>query len=103
MASMESAYTLLLNQSLVEASVEAYRSVSFLDTWFFPILFLFTLFVVAVKLENPAAIVIIAIIGNVALFGFMTNPVVQPVFYITIVFSFAMVLWSFFGSSKIDA
>lgn len=102
MASMDNAWTLLRNNSLVEASVEAYRSVSFLDVWFFPILFLFTLFVVAIKTENPGYVMVYALIGNVALVGFMTNPLVQPVFYTTIVLSFTMVLWSFFGSGKID-
>ena len=99
MANMDNAWDLLRNGSLFNATAEAYQFAW--DVWFFPLIFLFTLFLIMIKSESPCMVVIAAIIGNVALFGLL--PVASEMaFYITLVFSLAMVLWKFIGDSRID-
>jgi len=98
-ATINQSFIYLQNASLFKAANEAY-AVS-LGIFFWPIIFLFTLFVIYIKTENPAFVAIYAIIGNVALVAFL--PIfTHPIFYLTLLFSFSMVLWSFFGSSKIE-
>ena len=99
MASMTQAYEYLGNASLFKAANEAY-AVS-VGIFFWPIIFLFTLFMLYIKTENPAYVAMYAIIGNVALAAFL--PIMtHPIFYITLTLSLGFTLWSFFGSSRID-
>ena len=99
MANMTQAYTYLANSSLFEAANEAY-AVS-VGIFFWPIIFMFTLFLVYIKTESPAYVAVYAIIGNVALAALL--PILtHTIFYTTIVFSIALTLWSFFGSNKIE-
>ena len=99
MATMAQATELLHNASLFKAANEAY-AVS-LGIFFWPIIFLFTLFVVYIKTENPAYVAVYGILGNVILASFL--PIIShPIFYVTVLLTLAMVLWSFFGSSRID-
>lgn len=98
---MDQAWVYLQNMSLFKASNEVYAVA--LGIFFWPIVFLFTLFVVAIKTESPAYIFLYSVIGNIALFTLMTDVRTHPIFYATVLLSLTMVLWSLFGSSKVDA
>lgn len=99
MATTTQAWEYLQNASLFKATTEIYEVAWGL--WFWPIIFMFTLFVVAIKTESPAFVAIYAILGNLALSRFLI-PASHPIFFGTLIFSIAMVLWSLFGSNKID-
>ena len=99
MATMAQATELLHNASLFKAANEAYTTSLGIFLW--PILFLFTLFMLYIKTENPAYVAMYGIIGTVALASFLPM-LTQPIFYITVLLTLAIVLWSFFGSSRND-
>lgn len=99
MANMSTAFELLTNMSVVEAANEAYNIT--IGVFFWPIIFLFSLFVIYLKTENPTYLSIYTIIGAFVLGKWLINPL-QPIFYITLLFSIGLTLWSMFGSSRIE-
>lgn len=101
MANITTAYTHLTNGSLFKAVNEAYTSPP-IGIFFWPIIFLFTLTIIAIKTENPAYVTIYAVLGNFAL-ATLLPITTHIIFYTTLVLSFFLVLWSFFGSSKVDS
>jgi len=100
-ATMNQSWEYLQNASLFKAVDTAYQA-SAMGIFFWPIIFLFTLFVIYIKTENPGYVAIYAILGNVALVTLLPIAT-HPIFYTTVVLSIALSLWSFYGSSKIDA
>ena len=104
MANLTGAFTALQNASLFEAVDKAYTSAPYgAGDFFWPIMLLFTLFMVHIKTESPAMVAIIAIIGNFTIAAFLFGSIAMPIFYGTLVFSFFIVMWSIFGSSKIES
>lgn len=99
MANLTIAYTALTNASMLEAANEAYKA-SPIGIFFWPIIFLFTLFMVAIKTENPAFVFIYAVIGNFVLSQYLFS-ITDPIFWGIAVISLFMVLWSFFGTDKL--
>ena len=99
MSHVNESFELLTNGSLFLASAGAYEAT--IGLFFWPIIFLFTLFLLFIKSENPAYIAIYAILGNFALATLLPIQT-DPIFYTTAVLSLALVLWSFFGSGKIE-
>ena len=98
---MTQAWIYLQNASFFNAVNQAYTAPP-IGEFFWPLIFLFTLFMVALRSENPFYVAFYAILGNVAL-GTLVFSRFGVIFYATVVFSLAIGLWSFFGSSKIDA
>jgi phage-related holin len=91
------AYEELVNGSVTAGSRMMY-DYSF-GEWFLPLLFLVSLVVVTLKIKSPAATVVYAIIGNVALASYLV-PRAQMIFYLVLVFSLAMALFKVFGSRE---
>ncbi len=96
-------FDLLVNGSVVEAAVRTYEIAWTFGgiTWFWPIIFLVTLIIVAMKLENPAFIAIYAILGNIAL-GTMLPQISSVFFFIIVVLSVMIWLYSLFASPKLE-
>jgi len=104
MANLTAAFTALQNASLFEATTEAYTSAPYgAGDFFWPIILLFTLFLIHIKTESPAMVAIFAIIGNFTIAAFLFGSIAMPIFYGTLVFSFFIVLWGIFGSPKIES
>lgn len=93
------AYNQLTNMSIIKSSTVVYEAV--FGIWLWPILFWFTLVLLYIKTENPAYVTIYAILGNVAL-GTTLPTILHPVFYMSMVFSLTMVLWSIWGSKRTE-
>ncbi len=96
-------FDLLINGSFVEAAVKSYEiPLTFGGViWLWPIVFLVTLILVAIKTENPTAIAIYAILGNIALGTSL--PQISHIFLVPIViFSVLIWLYSLFVSPKIE-
>ena len=101
MANLSIAFEKLTNMSVVESANEAYKANVIIGNFFWPIIFLFTLFLLYLKTENPTYLSIYTIIGAFVLGKWLINTT-QPIFYITLVLSIGLTLWSIFGSPKID-
>ena len=99
MVNTTAAYSDLLNMSVMKATNSVYTEA--VGIWFWPIIFLFTLFLLAIKSENPAYVAFYAILGNIVLATKLPIET-HPIFYAVIVFSLAMVLWSVYASKKVD-
>lgn len=99
MPNLDKAYELLLNGSVIKGSNEAYQST--IGVWFWPLIFIFTLTLLAIKSENPAYVAFYAITGNIVLAGFLPIAT-HPIFYGILVFSLALVFWSIYASKKVD-
>ncbi len=69
--------------------------------WLWPIVFLFTLIIVAIKSESPTMVAIYAILGNVAL-GTLLDPYTNIIFWAIALFSSVIWLFSLFLSRKIE-
>ena len=102
MANMTVAFTALQNTSLFEATTAAYTSIPDFGDFFYPIILAFFLFLVYIKTESPAAVVVGTILGVFFLASEMTSVVTQPMFYTFLAFSIALIFWSFFASPRID-
>ena len=87
------------NQTLIKAAISVYEVAW--GIYFWPLMFLLTLFMVAIKTEKPAYVVFYAILGNVALASYLPSKT-NPIFYGTIVFSLFFVLWSFYANRSMD-
>lgn len=96
-------FDLLSNGSVIEAVIKNYEIAwTFGDViWFWPVIFLFTLVMVAMKSESPAFISIYAVLGNVFL-GTMLPQISHLIFGLILVFSFLIVLYSLFASPRTE-
>ncbi len=96
-------FDLLVNGSLTEAVISSYEEAwSFGGIqWLWPVVFLFTLIIVAIKSESPTMVAIYAVLGNIAL-GTMLDSYTHIIFYIIIVLSVMIWLFSLFLSRKIE-
>ena len=96
-------FDLLVNGSLGEAVISSYEEAWTFGgiIWLWPIVFLFTLIIVAIKTESPTMIAIYAILGNLAL-GTMLERSTHIVFGIILVLSVMIWLFSLFLSKKIE-
>ena len=97
MANTTAAYDLLVNGSLIEASVAVYESV--IGYYFWPIIFIFTIVLVYIKSENPGTVFIVAVIGNFMI-GVYLPVVFRPILYLTLVISLFLVLLKMWGSRQ---
>ena len=87
------------NQSIIKSSITIYEAVW--GVYFLPLIFLFTLTLLAIKSGKPAYVIFYAILGNFALVGYL--PVrTQPIIWGVMVFSLFAVLWSFWASNKTE-
>ena len=93
----------LVNGSIMEAVISSYEEAwSFGGIqWLWPIVFLFTLIIVAIKSESPTMVAIYAILGNLAL-GTMLEQLTHIIFASILVFSIMIWLFSLFLSRKIE-
>ncbi len=96
-------FDLLVNGSLTEAVISSYEEAWTFGgiIWLWPIVFLFTLIIVAIKTESPTMIAIYAILGNIAL-GTMLEQLTHIVFASILIFSIMIWLFSLFLSKKIE-
>ncbi len=96
-------FQLLTNGSVVEAVVKSYEIGWTFGgiIWLWPIIFLITLVLVAMKVDNPAMIAIYAILGNVAL-GTMLPQISGTFFTLIVVMSIMIWLYSLFVSPRIE-
>ncbi len=96
-------FDLLINGSVVEAAVGVYEtSLTFGGVIFlWPILFIMTLVLVAIKSENPTVVGIYAILGTVAL-KTMLPTMSNTIFFMVVVFTVLITLFSLFVSPKIE-
>ena len=96
-------FDLLVNGSIGRAVISSYEEAWTFGgiIWLWPIVFLFTLIIVAIKTESPTMIAIYAILGNIAL-GTMLEQLTQVIFYMTAVLSIMIWLFSLFLSKKIE-
>jgi len=95
-------YDLLMNGSIIEASIKSYEiPLTFSGIiWLWPILFLFTLILVAMKTESPTMVAIIAILGNVAL-GTLLPQQTHIIFALILILSLLIWFYSLFISQRI--
>lgn len=100
MAISPRAYQYLNNQSLVRAAIEVYVS-SPIGPFFWAIIYLFLLIVVAIKSESPAYIAFYSILGHILLINYIPAEF-QKIFYFTVVLSLAFFFWSLYASKKTD-
>ena len=96
-------FDLLMNGSVVEAAIRSYEEVwTFAGVnWLWPIVFLFTLIIVAIKSESPTMVAIYAVLGNIAL-STMLEQLTHIIFASILVFSVMIWLFSLFLSRKIE-
>ena len=94
------AYISMTNSSMIRAAGEMYQATP-IGQFFWPILLMFTLVVVYIKTESPAAVFISSII-LIPMLGALLPTLAHFMFYIAVVFALAMNLWAIFGSSKTD-
>jgi hypothetical protein len=99
--SADLAYEFLLNGSVLSAASEIY-----MDAWngvFWSVLFLVVLLMIYVKTDSAAFIFVYVLFGNFVL-GNVLLPYsgLRMVFYAVLVFSFGLVAYKFFGSSKTE-
>ena len=96
-------FDLLVNGSLTEAVISSYEEAWTFGgiIWLWPVIFLFTLIIVAIKTESPTMIAIYAILGNLAL-STMLEQLTHIVFGTILVLSIMVWLFSLFLSKKIE-
>ncbi len=96
-------FDLLVNGSLMEAVVSSYEEAWTFGgiIWLWPIIFLFTLIIVAIKSESPTMVAIYAILGNIAL-GTMLEQLTHIIFASILVFSIMIWFFSLFLSKRIE-
>ena len=96
-------FDLLINGSVIAAAINVYDvALTFGGVnWLWPLIFLMTLILVAIKTENPTMIAIYAILGNVAL-GTMLPIVSHTLFWIILVFSVLIWMYSLFVSPRLE-
>lgn len=96
------AFDLMLNGSLLKASVMGYESAW--GPWFWPVLFMATVGLVGIKSKSPALIAIMTIIRNVILgYKYALLPVQSSIiFYVVLVLTFGFTIYSVFGSTPSD-
>ena len=96
-------FDLLMNGFVVEAAVKSYEEAWTFGgvIWFWPIVFLITLVLVAIKSENPTLVGMYAILGTVAL-GTRLPVVTDPIFALIVIFSILIWFFSLFISRKTD-
>ena len=94
MATQANAYELLKNGSVFHSAVESYEAAW--GDFFWPVMFLFVLYMVYLKTESPTMVALAMIVGNVGMFT-LVDIRFQPILYITLVVSIALTLYSFVG------
>ena len=91
------AYTLLENGSLVGGAVAAYQVAW--GVYFWPILTIALLGLVAIKTESAGLVAVMAIIAHIIMWNYL--PVqTEPIFYITIVLAIGFTVYTFYASNK---
>lgn len=88
------AYEYLMNGSIFKATNAVYQAK--VGVIFWPLLFIWTLIIIAVKTESPNFVLFYAILGNY-LIGKYVIGIFTPMFYMVAVLSLAIVLWKIFG------
>ena len=96
-------FDLLVNGSLMEAVISSYEEAWTFGgiIWLWPIVFLFTLIIVAIKSESPTMVGIYAILGNIAL-GTRLEQATAGIFWIIALVSVMIWFFSLFLSKKIE-
>ncbi len=96
-------FDLLTGGNLTEAVISSYEEAWTFGgiIWLWPIIFLFTLIIVAIKTESPTMIGIYAILGNIAL-GTMLEQYTHTIFWTIAVISIMIWFFSLFLSRKIE-
>ena len=96
-------FDLLMNGSVIEAAVKSYEEAWTFGgvIWFWPVIFLFTLILVAMKSENPTLVGMYAILGTVAL-GVRLPAVADPIFALIVIFSILIWFFSLFISRRTE-
>ncbi len=96
-------FDLLVNGSIMESVISSYEEAWLFGgiQWLWPVVFLFTLIIVAIKSESPTMVAIYAILGNLAL-GTMLEQLTHTIFALILVFSIMVWLFSLFLSRKIE-
>lgn len=95
------AYNLLAqNQSVIGAAINTYDT-ALGGLYFWPILFLFTLLLIAIKTQSYHYTLFYAVAGNV-LIGSLLPIRTSPIFYGVMVFSLMLVLWSFYSNRNLQ-
>ncbi|MCH8003896.1 MAG: hypothetical protein IH934_04680 [Nanoarchaeota archaeon] len=96
-------FELLVNGSVIEAAIKSYEIPFDFGgiIWLWPIVFLFLLIMVAIKVDNPAMVGVFAILGNIAL-GTRLAPVSHLIFALVLIFSIVIWLFSIFASRKLE-
>ncbi len=94
-------FDLLVNGSVIDAAVKSYEEATTFGgiIWLWPLLFLLTLILVAVKTENPTMVGIYAILGNIAL-GSRLPVVTDPIFAMILILSIVVWFFTLFISPK---
>lgn len=94
MATQAQAYELLKNGSIFPAAIESYEAAW--GDFFWPVMFISILGLIYLKTESPWMVTIAMIIGNVGMFS-LIDLRFQPILYLTMVVSMALVLFAFVG------
>jgi len=89
------------NQSIIKAGIKIYEAPEVMGVYLWPLIFLFTLIVVAIKSEHPGYVFFYAVLGNIVLASYLPIKT-NPIFWGIMVFSLLIVLWSFWASKKIE-
>lgn len=96
-------FDILSNGSVVEAAIKSYEIGWTFGgiTWFWVVIFLFTLLMVAIKSDSPAMVAMYAILGGIALRSQL--PLISDtIFGFIMVITIFIWLFSVFISKKID-
>lgn len=95
-------YNTLVDGHVINASITLYESAwTFAGVqWFWPIVFLITLLMVAIATENQGMVAIYAILGNVAL-GTMLPVLSHKIFFMILILSLVIWFYSLFISQRI--
>ena len=96
-------FDLLVNGSIIEAAVKSYEEGWLMGgvIWFWPIMLLFLLIIVALKSESPTMVAIFAILGNVALRSRL-DQISDVIFGLVVILSVLVWFFSLFISRKIE-
>lgn len=98
---LNESFDLLVNGSIIGAAANSYEIAWTFGgvIWIWPIIFLLTLSMVAIKTENPTMVAIYALLGNVAL-GVLIPPLANKMFFFIAVFSILIFFISIFVSKR---
>ena len=99
----ESIDLLFNNGSVTDASIKVFETAWTFGgvVWLWPIAFLGTLIMVAIKSENPTAVAMYAILGNLFL-GTRLDQISHVIFGMTLIFSVLIFLYSLFVSPRTE-